>query len=248
LSRHPRILITPWRRRLPTFLGAQTVLDALDPAYPGRVADGGGLPLIVSRPPNDSSPLIDELLGFADGLVLSGGGDVDPASYAAEPENVQEGDAAADAWELALLAGASQRGLPTLAICRGAQLMAVAHGGRLAQSLSETPGHRELDSLEGAAILAARHPVQLAEGSRVLRALGPGPHQVNTIHHQQIADAGDLCVTATAAGGAIEAVEPRGEWPALGVQWHPEKMDEPLQRQLFSALLHAAREFGSVTA
>jgi len=208
LSRHPRILITPWRRRLPTFLGAQTVLDALDPAYPGRVADAGGLPLIVSRPSNDSSPLIDELLGFADGLVLSGGGDVGPASYAAEPENVQEGDAAADAWELALLAGACQRGLPTLAIC----------------------------------------PVQLAEGSRVLRALGPGPHQVNTIHHQQIADAGDLCVTATAPEGAIEAVEPRGEWPALGVQWHPEKMDEPLQRKLFSALLHAAREFGSVTA
>ncbi len=169
MSRHPRILTTPWRRRLPTFLGAQTELDALDPAYPGRVADAGGLPLIVSRPSNDVSPLIDELLGFADGLVLSGGGDVDPASYAAEPENVQEGDAAADAWELALFAGACQRGLPTLAICRGAQLMAVAHGGRLAA----------------------------------------GPPQVNIIHHQQIADAGDLCVTATAAGGAIEAVEPR---------------------------------------
>ncbi len=224
------------------------MLDALDPAYPGRIADAGGLPLIVPRPSGGFDPLIDELLGLADGLVLSGGGDVDPASYGTCAENVQEGDAEADAWELALLAGARQRGVPTLAICRGAQLMAVAHGGRLAQSLSPTPGHLELGSLEAAEILAARHPVQLADGSRVLRALGPGRHQVNTIHHQQIADAGELRVTATAAGGAIEAVEPRGEWPALGVQWHPEKMNEAPQRSLFGALLHAAREFGSVTA
>jgi putative glutamine amidotransferase len=71
---------------------------------------------------------------------------------------------------------------------------------------------------------------------------------VNTIHHHAIADPGDLAVTATAEGGVIEAVEPRGPWAAVGVQWHPEKMEDPVQRALFAQLVEQARERAGVAA
>ena len=248
MSRRPRILITPWRRVLPTYLGERTVLDALDPAYAGRVAEAGGLPLIASRPPADARAIAAELLDLADGLVVSGGGDVDPATYGRAPTDVQDADAEADAWELALLRGAQERGLPTLAICRGAQLMAVAHGGRLGQELPDVPGHRALSGVPGEAILAARHPVTVSLSSRLHRALATDHLEVNTIHHHVIADPGDLLVTATASGGVIEAVEPRDGWPAVGVQWHPEKMADDAQRGLFAALVAAAREAAAVPA
>src|SRR5580704_7056696 len=124
----PRILVTSWRRPLPTYLGERTILDTLDPAYAAQVFDAGGLPLVVSRPPGGDA--LDDLLSVADGLVLTGGGDVDPASYGAGLENADDPDAGADAWEIALIAGAREGALPTLGICRGAQLLAVAHGGR----------------------------------------------------------------------------------------------------------------------
>ncbi|MBA2514124.1 MAG: gamma-glutamyl-gamma-aminobutyrate hydrolase family protein [Solirubrobacterales bacterium] len=248
MSRRPRILITPWRRAVPTYLGERTVLDALDPAYAGRVVEAGGLPLIASRPPKEAAELVAELLDLADGLLVSGGGDVDPATYGSARENVQDEEPAADAWELELLRGAGERGLPTLAICRGAQLLAVAHGGALAQHLPAALGHRELESMTADEILSARHPVTIRPGSRLHRALGADSLEVNTIHHHAIADPGDLEVTATAAGGVIEAIEPRGPWPALGVQWHPEKMEDPVQRALFIQLVERAREAAGVPA
>jgi putative glutamine amidotransferase len=240
LTNRPRILITCWRRPLPTHLGVQTVLDTLDPAYATRVADAGGLPVVSSRPRTADFAWVDDLLSLADGVLLSGGGDVAPSSYGAAPENVQGADEDADAWELAILRRARKRRLPTLAICRGAQLLAVAHGGRLAQRVSPNGGHRELDGLEPEEILSARHPVEVASGSRLSLALGDQRIAVNTIHHHEIADAGKLKVTATAAG-VIEAVEPRSDWACIGVQWHPEKMDEPEQRGLFTQLVNAAR-------
>jgi putative glutamine amidotransferase len=235
----PRILVTSWRRPLSTYLGERTLLDTLDPAYAARVFNAGGLPLVVSRPPGD---VLGDLLPLADGLLLTGGGDVDPASYDAELENADELDADADGWELALIAAARKERLPTLGICRGAQLLAVAHGGRLAQRLAGFDGHADLGGLTPEAILSARHPVELVAGSRVQRALGGSARiEVNTIHHHGIADPGELEVTATAPGGVIEAVEPRSDWHCVGVQWHPEKMSAPEQTGLFAQLVSAAR-------
>src|SRR5919204_2786213 len=83
----PRIAIPPWRRELPTMLGERTVLDALDPAYSGRVAEAGGLPLILPRPPAaEAAEVAAESLELVDGLLLSGGGDLDPRSYRAGGE------------------------------------------------------------------------------------------------------------------------------------------------------------------
>lgn len=238
----PLILVTCWRRELPTFLGERTRLDTLDPAYAERVADAGGRPLLVSRSWGSDSAAIDELITLADGLVLTGGGDVDPAAYGADRDNVAGDDSAADAFELGLIGAARAAGLPTLAICRGAQLLAIAHGGALAQRPPATPGHTELSGLTPEDIMAARHSVALTAGSRVREAFGgAGTVEVNTIHHHQIADPGELGVTATAPGGVVEAVEPQTEWPCVGVQWHPEKMAEPEQRGLFEQLVDAAR-------
>jgi putative glutamine amidotransferase len=241
----PRIAITPWRRALPTYLGERTVLDALDPAYSDRVADAGGFPLIVPRPPAvHIARLADEVLDLADGLLLSGGGDVDPAAYGQERRRVEEADPEADAWEIALLHAAHARRMPTLGICRGAQVMAVAFGGTLAQELAAETLHQDLSAMTPEAILTERHEVELEPGSAVANLFGGRPVlRVNTIHHHAVADPGELQVTARAPGGLIEAVEPADGWPALGVQWHPEKMDEPEQRALFERLVEDAREF-----
>src|SRR5205823_5581145 len=131
--------------------------------------------------------------------------------------------------------------LPTLAICRGAQLLAVAHGGRLAQWLTPDAGHTDLAALSAEEILSARHSIELMTASRVGRAVGCRTLAVNTIHHHEIADDGELEVTARAASGAIEAVEPHTDWPCVGVQWHPEKMHEPEQAGLFAQLVGATR-------
>ncbi len=236
-----RIAVTPWRRHLPTYLGEHTLLDTLDPAYTDRVTDAGGLPLVVPRPPGAAAEEVAaEVLDLVDGLLVTGGGDVVPETYGAADEGGNSDmDRAADAWEIALLHAAAERGLPTLAICRGAQLMACAFGGALSQHLPPEAGHRDPGSLTPEEILAERHAVSLAPGSR-LAALYGDTLRVNTIHHHGIADAGSLTVTATAEGGLIEGVEAR-EWPAVGVQWHPEKMQEAEQRRLFERLVHDAQ-------
>jgi putative glutamine amidotransferase len=260
--RRLRILITPWRRTLPTFLGERTLLDTLDPAYADRVAEAGGQALIVPRPPAEVEAAAEEVLDLADGLLLSGGGDVHPASYGrasaaaaedappaapeAEAERLEDVDPQADAWELLLARGAAARGLPTLGICRGAQILAVAFGGALHQQLAAEAAHGALKDLTADEILADRHPVTIRPGSRAADVYRAGKLTVNTIHHQAIADTGALTTSAEAAGGLIEAVEPDAglvAWPALGVQWHPEKMPEPEQRRAFDWLVRSAEAY-----
>lgn len=230
----PVIGITAFRRSLPTPLGERTDLYTLDPAYADRVAEAGGLPVLL---PHGDDP--QEVLDLVHGLVLSGGGDIHPSRYGdADAGNLEDLHEGADRWELELILAARRRGAPVLGICRGMQALAVAMGGRLAQELDPDAPHPPLPS--GAdAILAARHDVALAEGSRVAGMLGGTRVPANSIHHQRVVDAGSLAVVGT-AGGVIEAVEATGGWLAVGVQWHPEKMHEPEQRGLFAALVEAA--------
>jgi len=202
--------------------------------YPDRVAEAGGLAVLL--PP---LPGIEDVIGRLDGLILSGGGDIDPAGYGAErhPEtnNVRPDR---DSAEAALLAAALGRGLPVLGICRGMQVMNVAMGGSLHQHLPEVVGHRGHAPAPGQ---YGAHPVRVAAGSGLAGALGRTEvDTVPTHHHQAIDRLGDgLTATAWSDDGLIEAVEldKPGCGFALGVQWHPEAGDD---LSLFRALLAAA--------
>jgi len=208
--------------------------------YPDRVAQAGGIPVLL--PPTAG---IEDALSRLDCLVLSGGGDIDPARYGAqrrlETTSVR-GDR--DEAELALLKTALAARMPILGICRGMQLINVAFGGSLHQHLPDVVGHDEHAPKPGA---FGSHQVKVAPGSRLAEILGHTdldvhlPADVPTHHHQGINRLGaGLTATAWAADGTIEAFElDPAECPfGVAVQWHPEAGDD---LRLFHALVDAAR-------
>lgn len=232
--------IVVWRRGLKTPLGDPEVLHALSDAYVAAFSDSGMTPMLIpnARPVEEAALFLDRI----DGLALSGGGDVDPASYGAHDERSYDTDPVVDRWELALLAEARRRRMATLCICRGIQILNVAHGGTLHQDVL-APGttHQPLSGRTGPEILAAGHPVSLSESGRLRDIYGVDVLEVNTIHHQAIDVLGDgLAVEATAPDGIIEAVVSTDpEWWCVGVQWHPER-NQGRDGRLFRSLAAAA--------
>lgn len=229
--------MTTWRRPLPTFLSPATDLYTLGSEYVDSVIAAGGVPVLLPQvDPGD----LDSVLDAVDAVVVCGGGDVDPSSYGAEPEHVKDHDPTADAVELAVLARARARGLPTLAICRGMQLLNVAYGGDLQQEVTAPGTPHPPVSGDADEVLRLRHGIDIEDGSRLAAILGPGRREVNAIHHQAVGRVGDgLAVTALAVDGIIEGIEPH-DWPTcIGVQWHPEKM-AGADRGLFDWLVAAA--------
>jgi putative glutamine amidotransferase len=212
---------------------------ALLPAnYLDHVTEAGGIPVLL--PP---VPGIAASLARLDGLILTGGGDLDPAGYGARQHpRTSRVSPERDQAELELLADALAAGLPVLGVCRGMQLLNVARGGTLCQHLPDGTGHAPTPGTFG------RHRVRLAAGSQIASILSPGDGTagaeltVPTAHHQAIDRLGDgLTATAWSADGVIEAVELApgpGRHPfTLAVQWHPEAGDDP---RLISALVAAA--------
>ncbi len=124
------------------------------------------------------------MLDRLDGLVLSGGEDVHPSRYGAAPQEGKNYDPSRDGYELALARGARERGLPVLAICRGLQVSNIAFGGSLIVDIPTTADHQPVRGADQQ--LAARHPITLAEGSRLAALYGTRNRVVNTIHHQSI--------------------------------------------------------------
>lgn len=171
-----------------------------------------------------------EVVAALDGLILAGGGDLDPALYGAEPDPRTTGvRPARDSGEVALLRAAIDADLPTLGICRGMQLMSALAGGRLVQHL-DSEAHRGA----GPGVYT-RHPVSTVPGTRLAGILGPDT-EVPSYHHQGVLDAGSLTVSAYAFDGGIEGVEDPAARFRVGVLWHPEQGTDP---RLFHALLDA---------
>ncbi len=197
----------------------------------------------------------ETLVGRVDGLLLIGGGDLDPRAYGAVPGTRIYGvDAARDACELSVVRAAIAVGLPTLAICRGAQVLAVALGGTLDQDLTGRVGLLDhgRPGVEGG---ARHHDVDVDPGSRLAGALGATAVSVSSHHHQAVAERpAPARVVARAADGVIEAVElDPGDGPWLvAVQWHPEDTaaTDPAQQGLFDAFVTrcAATPSGERTA
>jgi putative glutamine amidotransferase len=235
------IAVTPWLHTLPTPLGDRTLLYTLDPSYTDRIAEAGAQPLVIPRGFDPAAALEG-----MHGLLLSGGSDIHPSTYGVGDDGyAEEADRAVDEWELALIGEARRRRLPTFGICRGMQLLAVGHGGTLIQhvDLDDHPGMGALGPEE---TMSRRHPVTIDPRSRLARAIHCPTVNVNTIHHQAVATPGSLRVSARGPGGVIEALE-ADDWPALGVQWHPEKMEEPEQRGLFSWFVSQATDVADRT-
>ncbi len=208
-------------------------------AYVDRVAAAGCVPVVL--PPVAGA---ERVVGRLDGLLLSGGGDLDPALYAARPHpRTARVNAQRDATELALLRAAFDAGLPVLAICRGLQLLNVLRGGTLLQHLPETVGH---DGHAPAPAEYGQRAVRVIPGSRVAEIARRDALNVRCHHHQAIERLGaGLTVTARCDDGVIEAVELGGYPFAVGVQWHPEVSGD---HSLFLALAEAARAAKTVSS
>jgi putative glutamine amidotransferase len=235
MSRRPLIGITTYGRDDRGRFG-------LPAAYVDAVRRAGGLPVLVA--PGEEH--LDELLTSLDGLILSGGGDVDPAHYDGVPHAaIERVDGERDATELALAREVVARDLPALCICRGAQVLNVALGGSLVEHLPDEVGeeitHRPARRDRDAEY--PRHAVHAAPGSRLAAVMGSTEVETASWHHQAARDvAPGLEVSARAADGTVEAFERPGSGWLLGVQWHPEETaaEDPTQQRLFDELVAAA--------
>jgi putative glutamine amidotransferase len=200
-------------------------------AYVDAVATAGGRAVVL--PPDDTDA---DVLDVLDALVVVGGVDIDPTRYGAQRHPATDpARADRDAGELLLVHGAFDRDLPLLGICRGAQIMAVAAGGTLVQHLPDLVGHDGHREVLGA---YSWHTARPAPGSRLASIVGDADVKVNAHHHQAVDDPGTLTACAWAEDGVIEAVEDPTRRFAIGVQWHPEFLDD---QRLFTALVAAAR-------
>ena len=203
-------------------------------AYVSAVERAGGRPLLV--PPSDDG--IEETLAVLDGLLFSGGSDLDPETYGAEAHPETNGvRAERDQAELALLEAALARDMPVLAVCRGSQVLNVALGGDLVQHLPEVVGDERHKHTPG---VFADHDVEVLPGTK-LQALVGDHAPVKSHHHQGYGRLGDgLREAARADDGTIEAIEDPERRFALGVLWHPEAGEDAA---LFEALVEEARRY-----
>ncbi|HEX5028894.1 MAG TPA: gamma-glutamyl-gamma-aminobutyrate hydrolase family protein [Gaiellaceae bacterium] len=203
-------------------------------AYVDAIEKAGGRAVVI--PPAEED--IEDTLDTLDAIVFSGGADIDPARYGAEPHpETDVPQTRRDAGELALLRAALERDMPTLAICRGFQLLNVARGGDLVQHLPEQVGNDDHKRVPG---VFAVHPVEVKEGSRLGDIVG-ATQEVTSHHHQALGRVGDgLVESAWAADGTLEAVEDPSQRFVVGVQWHPEASQDAA---LFAALVEEARQY-----
>ena len=209
-------------------------------AYADAVARAGGLPLILPIWQGAAAALLAQ----CDGIVLSGGSDVDPAHYGGDAHPAVYGvDRVRDDEEIALVRLAHARGIPTLAICRGLQVLNVALGGTLHPHLPDLPGGDIAHRAEPYG--GVTHAIEVVPETRLAAILGAQGEPPISWHHQAIDRvAPELRVVARASDGCIEAVECAEHPWLLGVQWHPElsAAADPAQQRLFDALIAACKQ------
>jgi putative glutamine amidotransferase len=215
--------------------GVWTAHAALAPiAYVRRVERAGGRPVLL--PPSEDG--VEETLDGVHGLVFTGGPDLDPAVYDAEPHPATNSvRPERDRAEIALLNAALARDMPVLAICRGSQILNVALGGDLEQHVPDLVGHEGHKEVPG---VFSEHAVAIEPDSHLHRILGAGV-SIKSHHHQGYGHLGrGLVASARAEDGTLEALEEPTRSFAIGVLWHPEEGDDA---RLFDELVAEARGY-----
>jgi putative glutamine amidotransferase len=240
-STPPIIGCTTYRKRVPQTRPIDVY--GLMPSYTEAISAAGGIPLLIPMGLSERDLVV--LLERLDGIVLPGGGDVDPTAYGGHTNgSVSEVDLERDRTELFLARTAVTNRKPILAICRGLQVLNVALAGTLWEDItSKIAGAMDHDLPDHLPLNHLSHTVTIEAESRLDRLMGKHKGWVNSFHHQAIRDvAFDLHVTASAADGVIEAAEIREHPFAIGVQWHPENLihDDEAMLSLFKGLVHAS--------
>ena len=238
----PVIGITAQQRDVATSYGAQPA-STVTLSYSNAVAGAGGVPIVL---PILDPAAVPHALSRLDGIVLTGGGDVEPGHYggAGHPAVYGVHDAR-DQSELAIARHAAERKMPVLAICRGLQVLNVALGGDLIADIpSQVEGGFEHFVTGNGAASQAHQMLELEAGCGLAQLFGTTSLKVNSLHHQAVATpAPGLRPVAWSEDGVIEAVEAEDQsWPLQAVQWHPENLvgTEPAARSLFEELVSAA--------
>lgn len=232
MTSRPLIGLTTYREEASWGVWSQRA-DVLQVEYADAVVRAGGVPVLL--PPACSDPAdAAVVVSRIDGLVVAGGADVDPARYG-EPahERTAQWREDRDAWELALLGASGRSGLPTLGVCRGMQLMAVAAGGTLDQHTPDVVGHEQHSP--GGDVFGTIE-VTTRDDSLVARVEGPAL-TAHCHHHQSVRTHPGYTATAWAEDGTVEAMEGVGDRFCVAVQWHPEVNRD---QRLFDALVGAA--------
>jgi putative glutamine amidotransferase len=208
--------------------------------YPKSVEMAGGMPFPI--PYKTDQTLIPSIMDMLDGILFTGGNDLDPSLYGEQwHPNAVHIDPERQRFELALMAEVERRRVPALGICLGSQLMNVYRGGSLVQFIPDLPGkleHRRLGDV------VRRHPVKLEADSQVARAIGKTEVDANTYHKQAVKRVGrGLRVIATAPDGVVEGLEDPTFPLFAAVQWHPERLNNEADHlALFKLLVEKARE------
>ncbi|HEU5348174.1 MAG TPA: gamma-glutamyl-gamma-aminobutyrate hydrolase family protein [Ktedonobacterales bacterium] len=229
-------------------VGSQVPIHGNNQSYIRAVQRAGGVALLV--PPHMDADALETVCSRLDGLLLSGGCDIDPARYGEEPiAACQDAQPERDELELALAAWALDAAVPILGICRGMQLLNVACGGTLLQDLATQQPEAAQHDYAATGRTFRAHGIRLQEHSRLSEILGATPYTVNSLHHQAVACPGDgVEIVGWSPDGVAEAMEVDGHPFAVAVQFHPEELegdpehpDEP-SRALFRAFVQACRE------
>ncbi len=218
----------------------ETGLFSLHRDYAAAIETAGGIPVLLF-PSAEPETKPNALPDFLDGILLSGGGDIDPLLFGEEPLR-QNGEITPlrDSFELTLCRAALESGLPMFGICRGMQVMNIAAGGTIFQDIPTQTGST-LKHSQQAPRPHATHSVTPEENSLLAALWGKKNVAVNSFHHQAVARLGNgFSAAAHSTDGVIEAIERQNAAFALGVQWHPEAMKTQDQALLFSAFVRAA--------
>lgn len=207
--------------------------------YVDAVRRAGGVPLLIAP----GEPNWEAVLDLVDAFVLTGGGDIDASRYGGRPHALNYSvDHDRDALELAIARRLIDSGMPTLGICRGAQILNIVEGGDLIAHIPDEVGETILHRAPPREPIA--HAIRVRAGSKLMQILEREEFDAASWHHQAPRRvAGTFEVAATAPDGIVEAIEMPGHPWMIAVQWHPEltAASDPLQQRLFDALIRAAR-------